>query len=96
MAVSKHQLSKQLSGHYSKALKNDACLETWHRSCLNNPVGTVRAHDGPWKHHWIGALKQKKMKWMKCFDERNFLSLADVLKQEVGVGHIKVLVLVFE
>lgn len=46
MAATKRQLSKQLLGHYSKALKNDACLETWHCSCLNNLVDTVSAHDG--------------------------------------------------
>lgn len=46
MAVSKRHLSKQLLGHYSKALKDDACLETWHCSCLNSLVATVSAYDG--------------------------------------------------
>lgn len=75
MAGSKQQLSKQLLGHYSKALKNDACLETWHCSCLNNLVATVRAYDGLWKapRDWYTQAEWIETDETVCWTQFSFL-----------------------
>lgn len=80
MAISKHQFSKQLSGHCSKSLKNYACLETWQRSCLNCGVDTVTAHDGLWKAPLDSCTQAETSEMVKCFNERNFLSRAGGVK----------------